>query len=226
MSIDVPPDAASLARLRAWRAKWPEIGDFLRKDRRIDREWDVPGGAGISRDGNTIYLDRHFPRVVNDTPADKYIALVRVPLEWILLRILGRRAGITDMQSMAMAKWWPTAQKLARAGEFIALTMDGYEWNAYQKGLDLIPKHENFGEISRPPPDLALYSYSGPLRAHLARRAREQRLPKGVVDYRVGSDAHRCGLCVMFLPRVERCTLVAGVIEAPMTCDKFERKPT
>lgn len=222
MNLALPPDPASLARLRAWRAKWPEIGDFLRKDRRIDREWDVPGGAGISRDGDTIYLDRRFPRVAGDIPIDKYVALVRVPLEWILLRILGRRAGIADMQSMAMAKWAPTAQKLARAGEFIALTMDGYTWEDYAQGLESIPMF--LDQVSRPPPDLALYPYSGPLRAGLARRMREQRLPKGVVDYRVGSDAHRCGLCVMFMPRTERCTLVAGVIEAQMTCDKFERK--
>lgn len=179
----------------------------------------------MSRDGTTVYVDRRFPRVVNDIPVDKYLVLARLPLEWIILRVLGRRAGVSDVQSVAFAGWYPTARKLARAGEHVALTMDGYDWGEYERGLASIPELE-LGQISRPPPDLALYPYSGPLRAHLARRMRETRLAKGTVNYRQGSDAHRCGLCVMFLPRIERCTLVAGVIEAGMTCDKFERRPT
>jgi hypothetical protein len=159
--------------------------------------------------------------VVADVPVDKYLVLVYLPLGWIVARVLGRRAGIANLQSPKMGALWPQIDELARAGVHVALSLDGYDPVAWvPEGLGT----SDPDEISRPPPDLALYPFGGTLRAHLLRRMRDQRLPKGVVHYRRGSDAHQCGLCTMFLRVTERCTLVSGVIEADMTCDKFERK--
>lgn len=61
------------------------------------------------------------------------------------------------------------------------------------------------------------------------------KVSKQSVNYRPStSPDKRCGTCVMFRPasvpipsghpRTGTCTLVAGLIEAPMVCDRWEKK--
>ncbi len=56
----------------------------------------------------------------------------------------------------------------------------------------------------------------------------EDKVSKDSVDYRLGTDREHCGICTMFRRNyrggIYRCTLVAGVIQAEMTCDEFRKK--
>ncbi len=51
----------------------------LRRVRKLDRSHDVPYLAGYSRDGKTIYIDRHLPRSFRyrgrDIEVDRYLIL-------------------------------------------------------------------------------------------------------------------------------------------------------
>jgi hypothetical protein len=42
---------------------------ILRRVDHLDREHDIPYLAGYSRDGHTIYIDRHLPSAVTPTEA-------------------------------------------------------------------------------------------------------------------------------------------------------------
>lgn len=49
------------------------------------------------------------------------------------------------------------------------------------------------------------------------------KVSKDSVDYRPGTNEEHCGICTMFR-EPNRCTLVAGIIRKPDTCDRFDPK--
>src|SRR5439155_327549 len=54
----------------------------VRRVKNLDRKHDVPYLAGYSRDGKTIYIDRHMPKMMHydgrDIDTDRYLVCVQV----------------------------------------------------------------------------------------------------------------------------------------------------
>lgn len=48
------------------------------------------------------------------------------------------------------------------------------------------------------------------------------KVSKGSVNYRLAPTQKKCGNCSMYSAKT--CTLVAGVIDAKYTCDRWEKK--
>ena len=53
------------------------VGSLGRRVRRVDRSYDIPYIAGYSRDGSTIFIDRHMPHVFSwhgkRIPVDQFL---------------------------------------------------------------------------------------------------------------------------------------------------------
>jgi hypothetical protein len=197
----------SLAKLRALLIRFPAIGRRLRLERMLCFGFDIPYLGGISSDGKYVYIDRHLPEKSEGVPLAKYIE-VHESVESALVN----EAGLS----------YEPAHHLATAAEEFSVLEDGYEWAKYEGGLrpEFQPlEHE---DITRVPPDLDLYPYSGPLRAHLAKVAAKSQFTKEEVRYREGGEKRKCDACAMFLPRLQRCTWVKGAIFPDDVCDKFE----
>ena len=47
----------------------------VRQIRKLDRRYDIPYLAGYSRNGKTIYIDRHMPKWFTFGPQDQYRSL-------------------------------------------------------------------------------------------------------------------------------------------------------
>jgi hypothetical protein len=115
----------------------------------INRDFNVPLGAGSSQDGQTIYIDKSIPNSYKQkggavVPSDHYVAVH----EYVEKRLLD--AGI---------KYLP-AHASATATELAAVQDDGFDVNQYDtffdKWLKVAAKHK-LGDDT--PPDLELKPY-------------------------------------------------------------------
>jgi len=183
---------------------------WLGRFRRVDRSKQVPGLRGISNDGTTVYIDRAMPRTLGAILLDPLFAAYTTV-----------RHGLT----MGARVDQKTASGLAAAAEHQLLThiAPGVSWTEYQILLHPYERELEPEEVEDPPPDLALYPYSGPLYKTLW-EFQQGKVPKSAVAYRKGSPAEHCGNCSMFRPHSHSCTLVIGLISPRYVCDEWEKK--
>lgn len=110
----------------------PKVMERLLRPRNLNRKFDMPYVGGYSKDGNTIYLDRHLPEEI-ELQLDGQTRLVRPteflsdfmghePVEWSVMDALGWNYGhahsgpATGSERRKVLRalgpgWWPVWQK-------------------------------------------------------------------------------------------------------------------
>jgi len=183
----------------------------------IDRTWDIPYLAGYSKDGRTIYVDRHLPsmmevgsRKINPTP-------------FLLIHERTEKALIDGVRYE-----YAFAHELATGAEEHAVRRKGIQPAAYEKALHPFIKDDEAEPLLRVPADLDLAPYEGE-EALLKRMKRAQQHPdrpgkvtKASVHYSQGMPSRHCGICLHFV-KPHSCTVVLGSVSPSMWCERFKR---
>jgi len=115
---------------------------------KVDRQHDVPYLGGCSRDGKTVYLDRHVPRTFASKGrrinAEPFLVLHEA-VERSLLMHLGLR--------------YQFAHQIALRAEQAAVRAAGISWHDYNAFTQEHAKAADDEAIRRPPTDLDLEPY-------------------------------------------------------------------
>ena len=114
----------------------------------LDRTHDIPYLAGYSRDGKTIYIDRHLPESFESKGkavfTDKFLVLHEA-LEKAVIDTLGLR--------------YQHAHQLALREEEAAVRAFGVSWREYSAFMDRYIKEAADEKLARIPPDLDIKPY-------------------------------------------------------------------
>jgi hypothetical protein len=120
----------------------------VRQIQKLDRRHDIPYLAGYSRNGKTIYIDRHMPkwfkfrsRRIN---TDRFLILHEA-VEKALMDHLGLR--------------YLHAHQIATRAEQAAVRASGVSWRAYDRFMQKFVKRFGDENLSRVPRDLDLKPY-------------------------------------------------------------------
>jgi hypothetical protein len=120
----------------------------VRRVKNLDRKHDVPYLAGYSRDGKTIYIDRHMPKTMHydgrDIDTDRYL-------------ILHEEVEKTLIDQLNLH--YLHAHQIASRAEQAAVRAAGISWKAYD---DFMQKHVKLigdERLQKVPNDLDLKPY-------------------------------------------------------------------
>ena len=111
---------------------------------KIDRSYDVPALAGTSKDGRTVYIDRHVPKRIKvggrSVDPAKYLAIHETD----------------EFRAMARGEKYKAAHKgVATPAERQAVEADGLDWKSYSAVMSgLLRATEKETASRRLPPDL------------------------------------------------------------------------
>lgn len=195
----------------------------LARKRKIDREHDLPYLAGYSKDGGTIYIDRHMPKSMKykgrDIDTDRFLVL-HEEVEKALIDQLG-------------FDYWK-AHRIATRAEEDAEDAAGVPNAVFQKFFKPFIKADEHEKLIKVPADLDLTPYKAKpvdrgLLDHMRRVMKGgtagQKLSHKSANYSDKSSNPRrhCSLCAMFI-RPDDCSSVVKPIYPSGVCDLFERK--
>lgn len=120
----------------------------VRRAKKIDRNHDVPYLAGYSRDGKTIYIDRHMPQHWKyrgrEIDTDRYLIL-HEEVEKTLIDQLGLH--------------YLHAHQIATRAEQAAVRSAGIAWRDYDRNMQKYVKKIGDERLTRVPGDLDLKPY-------------------------------------------------------------------
>jgi hypothetical protein len=121
---------------------------ILRRVKKLDRSHDVPYLAGYSRDGKTIYIDRHLPKSFTyrgrSVEVDRYLIL-HEEVEKTLIDQL-------DLHYLH-------AHQIATRAEEAAVLADKIPWRAYDHFMQKYVKSIGDEHLKKVPSDLDLKPY-------------------------------------------------------------------
>ncbi len=120
----------------------------VRRAKRLDRKHDVPYLAGYSKDGKTIYIDRHMPRffrVRGDKIATDRFLILHEEVEKTLIDRLGLH--------------YLHAHQIATRAEQAAVRAAGISWRDYDRFVQKYVKRIGDERLTRVPPDLDTRPY-------------------------------------------------------------------
>jgi hypothetical protein len=199
----------------------------LARSRRTNDDYDLPYLAGYSKDGRTIYFDRHFPE---------------------FLEIHGRKVNARRFLQIheetekslidALGMPYPKAHPIANAVENRAVWGYGIPRASYKKAIEPYIKADQVEKLQSIPPDLDWTPYLSPpvnraLIAKMKAAEDDEKLPKSdpTVNYSStrGSPDRHCGpdkswpkgYCAMY-GNLD-CSAVAGYINPRGGCDLYEK---
>ena len=151
----------------------------VRRVKKLDRKHDIPYVAGYSRDGKTIYIDRHMPssfkyrgREIN---TDRFLIL-HEEVEKTLIDQLGLH--------------YLHAHQIATRAEQAAVRAAGVSWRAYDGFMQKYVKHIGDERLTKVPAELDLKPYRDEHDADLLRRMLTA-VEKGQVPPVIGHDRVR-----------------------------------
>ena len=139
------------------RTKSEDISDEVMNDvvkalrrrvRKVDHTYDIPYVAGYSRDGRTVYIDRHLPRSFRSWTSRVYVTPFLLTHE-IVEKALLDELGLHYLH----------AHQIAIRSERAAVEAAGVSWRTYE---GFMKKHEKQIEreaLQRVPADLDLTPY-------------------------------------------------------------------
>src|SRR5512132_2822395 len=120
----------------------------VRQIKTLDRWHDIPYLAGYSRDGKTIYIDRHMPRSFTyrrrKVDTDRYLIL-HEEVEKTLIDQLGLH--------------YLHAHQIATRAEQAAVRAAGMTWRAYDRFMQKYVKRIGDERLTKVPADLDLKPY-------------------------------------------------------------------
>lgn len=197
-----------------------------------NKDHDLPYLAGYSKDGDTIYFDRHLPDTIElMDDGRKWIfdprEFVRIheQIEKALIDVLGWKYG--------------PAHAVANAAERRAVLEHGIPWLAYNEALEPYIKADEMERLKSVPAELDMTPYLFPpvnytlikrMQAAMGKQKLEKTDPK--VDYAddAGKPSEHCGpderwpkgWCSMYVGDNE-CSAVAGYIAPHGYCRLWKR---
>ena len=139
----------------------------ITKRLKLDRSWDIPYLAGYSRDGKTIYIDRHLPRSYEfrgrRISVDPFLILHEAVEKALLSRL-----GLV----------YQLAHQIALRAEEAAVRAAGIPWRSYDRFMQRHIKDAGDENLQRIPLDLDIKPYRDEhdtevLKAMLKTRKRE-----------------------------------------------------
>jgi hypothetical protein len=149
----------------------------VRQIKKLDRNHDIPYLAGYSKDGTTIYIDRHMPKSFSfgrrRIKTDRFLILHEA-VEKTLMDHLGLR--------------YLHAHQIATRAEQAAVRAAGISWDAYDRFMRMYVKSIGDKRLSKVPRDLDLKPYRDEHDSELLRRI-ARALEKGPM--RMGFRAYR-----------------------------------
>jgi hypothetical protein len=121
---------------------------ILRRVKKLDRKHDIPYLAGYSRDGQTIYIDRHMPRSFKfrgrTVETDRFLIL-HEEVEKTLIDQLGLH--------------YLHAHQIATRAEQAAVRAAGLNWRDYDRFMQKYVKRIGDERLTRLPDDLDTKPY-------------------------------------------------------------------
>ena len=201
-------------------------------DLKLDREHDLPYLGGYSKDGKTIYLDRHLPEFLTlheDGKAREFD-----PTPFLLVHEKWEKAIIDELH------WtYPPSHEVATGIERRQVLAHGLPWAAYSNALKPFIKADEHEKLVKVPKDLDLTPYYGPppdtvLLHHLEKKmggASDAKFDKNEVDYGEGKPTSHCGpmerwpngACEYF-KKPNACEKVRGFIKPDGWCGLWYSK--
>ena len=199
----------------------------LARTRRTNDDFDLPYLAGYSKDGKTIYFDRHFPEFITihgrKVNGRRFIQ-IHEETEKSVIDALGRP--------------YKEAHEIANAAERRAVVAYGIPWSSYERAIKPFIKADELEKIVQIPPDLDWTPYLAPpvnraLIARMKAAEDDEKLGKDdpCVNYSPsrGDPGRHCGpdkawphnYCSMYGDH--DCSAVAGFIDPRGGCDLYER---
>jgi len=120
----------------------------VRRAKKLDRTHDVPYLAGYSRDGKTIYIDRHMPKTMTydgrEIDTDRYL-------------ILHEEVEKTLIDQLNLH--YLHAHQIASRAEQAAVRAAGIRWRDYDRFMQKNVKHIGDEKLKKVPADLDLKPY-------------------------------------------------------------------
>ncbi|HEY3243079.1 MAG TPA: hypothetical protein VGM03_06980 [Phycisphaerae bacterium] len=116
---------------------------------RLDRTYDIPYLAGYSRNGRTIYIDRHLPRTLTHFWRRVRVDPFLILHEAIEKALLGR-----------LGLHYQHAHQIALRAEQAAVKASGISWRAYDRFMQQHIKHAADERLTRVPADLEIKPYT------------------------------------------------------------------
>lgn len=198
----------------------PAVKRALARPFKVNRTWDLPYLAGYSKDGTTIYIDRHLPLTLkigakSCDPA-KFLT-VHEHVEKSLIDALGWK--------------YAAAHQVATAQENAAVSRAGIDPAQYEKVIHRFVKADEIERLLRVPPDLDMTPYRAPpvddallrrVRMAQANPAKPGKITKADADYGKSKNKSRCGNCIFYENR--GCSVVVGSIDPNAWCKYFREK--
>ena len=158
---------------------------IIRRAKDIDRNHDVPYLAGYSKDGKTIYIDRHMPRTMKvrgrQVDTDRFL-------------ILHEEVEKTLIDQLNLH--YLHAHQIAARAEEAAVRAAGLRWRDYDRFMQKYVKKIGDERLSKIPPDLDLKPYRDEHDFDLLKRMHEcverGQVPKGIkaAQIRKALDRH------------------------------------
>ena len=148
---------------------------ILLRVKKLDRTHDVPYLAGYSQDGQTIYIDRHLPRMMaykgRKVEVDRYL-IMHEEVEKTLIDQLGLH--------------YLHAHQIATRAEEAAVRADGILWRDYDRFMQKYVKAIGDERLNKVPEDLDLKPYRDEHDFDLIERMQKALTTRGL---RKGEDA-------------------------------------
>ena len=152
----------------------------VRRAKTIDRKHDIPYLAGYSRDGKTIYIDRHMPETMRyggrDINTDRYLIL-HEEVEKTLIDQFGLH--------------YLHAHQIASRAEQAAVRAAGIRWRDYDRFMQKYVKRIGDERLTEVPADLDLKPYRDEHDFDLVKRMRASiargKTPPGIDAARIGA---------------------------------------
>ena len=121
---------------------------IVRRAKKLDRAHDIPYLAGYSRDGKTIYIDRHMPKMMKyngrEIDTDRYL-------------ILHEEVEKTLIDQLNLH--YLHAHQIASRAEQAAVRAAGIRWRDYDGFMQANVKHIGDERLQKVPADLDLKPY-------------------------------------------------------------------
>jgi hypothetical protein len=115
---------------------------------RLDRTWDIPYLAGYSRNGKTIYIDRHLPRSFRTRGKE-------VAVDNFLILHEAVEKSLVDGLGLV----YQHAHQIALRAEQEAVRAVGVSWRDYDRFMQRFIKDVGDERLNRIPPDLDIKPY-------------------------------------------------------------------
>jgi len=148
----------------------------VRRVKRLDRKHDIPYLAGYSRDGKTIYIDRHMPKMMKyngrEIDTDRYL-------------ILHEEVEKTLIDQLNLH--YLHAHQIASHAEQAAVRAAGVSWRDYDRFMQDNVKHIGDERLTKVPADLDLKPYRDEHDYDLVQRMLDS-IKRGVAPAEVDGD--------------------------------------